>query len=227
MASLLTTLTSLAAAGAMMLSGSVESAAPQNDIDGTLFLVNRQWRVSDDYVPSLRMTEVPGQVRRLQPEASLALEKMYAAAKEELGVTLTSVSGYRSYAKQQAIYKNKLSNVGGSKARADEYVARPGASEHQLGFAMDVGQKNSKAGLTASFAKTKGGQWLAENCYRFGFILRYQEGWEDVTGYNYEPWHVRYVGEEWSMKIKEAGVPFETFLLNLREEILLDLVEKE
>lgn len=227
MASLLTTLTSLAAAGAMMLSGAVESAAPQNDIDGTLFLVNRQWRVSDDYVPSLRMTEVPGQVKRLRPEASLALERMYAAAKEELGVTLTSVSGYRSYAKQQAIYKNKLSNVGGSKARADEYVARPGASEHQLGFAMDVGQKNSKAGLTASFAKTKGGKWLAENCYRFGFILRYQEGWEDITGYNYEPWHVRYVGEEWSMKIKEAGVPFETFLLNLREEILLDLVEKE
>lgn len=227
MASLLTTLTSLAAAGAMMLSGAVESAAPQNDIDGTLFLVNRQWRVSEDYVPALRMTEVTGQVKRLRPEASLALEKMYAAAKEELGVTLTSVSGYRSYAKQEAIYKKKLQSVGGSKTKADEYVARPGASEHQLGFAMDVGQKNSKAGLTASFANTKGGQWIAENCYRFGFILRYQEGWEEITGYNYEPWHVRYVGEEWSMKIKEANVPFETFLLNLREEILLELVEKE
>lgn len=227
MASLLTSLASLAAAGTMLLSGAVESAAPQNDMDGTLFLVNRQWRVSESYVPELRMTEVTGQVRRLRPEASLALERMYAACKEEIGITLTSVSGYRSYAKQQNIYKNKLSKVGGSQAKADEYVARPGASEHQLGFAMDVGQKNSKTGLSASFGNTKGGQWIRENCYRFGFILRYQEGWEEITGYNYEPWHVRYVGEEWSMKIKEANVPFETYLLDLREEILLRIVSKD
>ena len=172
------------------------------------------------------MTEVTGQVKRLRPEASYALEEMYAVAKDELKVTLTSVSGYRSYSKQEAIYKRKLSNVGNSKARADEYVARPGASEHQLGYAMDVGQKKSKAGLTASFGNTKGGKWIRENCYRFGFILRYQEGWEDVTGYNYEPWHVRYVGKEWSMKVKEANVPFETFLLTVREEKLMEMVQK-
>ena len=226
MAGLLTTLTSLAAAGTMMLSGALDDAAPQNDVDGTLFLVNRQWRVSEDYVPELRMTEVTGQVKRLRPEASYALEEMYAVAKDELKVTLTSVSGYRSYSKQEAIYKRKLRNVGNSKARADEYVERPGASEHQLGYAMDVGQKKSKAGLTASFGNTKGGKWIRENCYRFGFILRYQEGWEDVTGYNYEPWHVRYVGKEWSMKVKEANVPFETFLLTVREEKLMEMVQK-
>ena len=101
------------------------------------------------------------------------------------------------------------------------------ATPEELGFAMDVGQKNSKTGLSASFGNTKGGQWIRENCYRFGFILRYQEGWEEITGYNYEPWHVRYVGEEWSMKIKEANVPFETYLLDLREEILLRIVSKD
>ena len=224
MAGLLTTLTSLAAAGTMMLSGALDDAAPQNDVDGTLFLVNRQWRVSEDYVPELRMTEVTGQVKRLRPEASYALEEMYAVAKDELKVTLTSVSGYRSYSKQEAIYKRKMSNVGNSKARADEYVARPGASEHQLGYAMDVGQKKSKAGLTASFGNTKGGKWIRENCYRFGFILRYQEGWEAVTGYNYEPWHVRYVGKEQAKAIYEANVPMETYLEGYVEELLIDLI---
>lgn len=224
MAALLTTLTSIAAAGTLMLSSAVDAAAPQNDPDGIL-LVNRQWRISEDYVPEVRMTDVQGQVRRLRPDAATALEEMYAAAKEEIGVTLVSVSGYRSYSKQQAIYKRKLSNVGGSYAKADEYVARPGASEHQLGLAMDVGQKNSKAGLTSSFGNTKGGQWLRENCYRFGFILRYQQGWEEITGYNYEPWHVRYVGKELSMSIKEANVPLETYLLSLREETLMNIVK--
>ena len=107
----------------------------------------------------------------------------------------------------------------GSKAKADEYVARPGASEHQLGLAMDVGQK-SKVNLTASFGSTKGGKWVRENCWRFGFILRYDEGWEDVTGYNFEPWHVRYVGLEAAAELHENPMPFETYLLGLREERL-------
>jgi zinc D-Ala-D-Ala carboxypeptidase len=224
MAGLLATLTSIAAAGTLMVSSAVNEAAPQNDPDG-VFLVNRQWRISEDYVPELRMADVTGQVRRLRPDAATALEEMYAAAKEEIGVTLTSISGYRSYSKQQTIYKNKLTRVNGSYAKADEYVARPGASEHQLGLAMDVGQKNSKTGLSAKFADTRGGQWLAENCYRFGFILRYQADWEDITGYKYESWHVRYVGKELSMSIKEANVPLETYLLSLREETLMNIVK--
>ena len=226
MGSLVNTLISLAAAGTMLLSAPLDQAAPQHDVEGTLFLVNRQWRVSQYYVPEhIRQAQVTGQVRTMREEAAAALEEMYAACTEEAGVTLTSVSGYRSYSKQNTIYQNKVRSVG-SKAKADEYVARPGASEHQLGLAMDVGQK-SKVNLTASFGSTKGGKWVRENCWRFGFILRYDEGWEEVTGYQFEPWHVRYVGLETAQALHDNPMPFETYLLGLREERLLSMMGAE
>lgn len=223
MASLLSSLASLAAAGTMLVSASVEYAAPHQDVDGLLFLVNREWRISENFVPEVEEADVPGQVKRMRQDAASALAAMFAACKEELGVTLVSVSGYRSYDKQQAIYSRKLGSVG-TKERADEYVARPGASEHQLGLAMDVGQRNSRSELTASFGKTKGGAWIRENCWKYGFILRYDEGWEDVTGYNYEPWHVRYVGIDNAKWIHEKNLPLETCLKDLREQRLLDIV---
>lgn len=222
--SVLQGLLSLAAAGSMMLSVSLDAAAPQHDAEGTLFLINRQWRVSRYYVPdAMREAEVKGQVRTLRQEAAAALEEMYAACQEEDGLQLTSISGYRSYGKQSTIYQNKLERVNGSRTRADQYVARPGASEHQLGLAMDVGQKG-KSNLSAAFAKTGGGKWIRENCWRFGFILRYDEGWEDVTGYNYEPWHIRYVGKETAKAIHENEMPLENYLLLLRQERLMDMV---
>jgi len=223
MATLLGQLLSLAAAGTMLLSTSLDAAAPHNDIDGLLFLNNRQWRVSKAYVPEKRFTDVPGQVRNMRPDASVALEEMYAACKEEIGVTLKAVSGYRSYQTQNTLYNKKVDSTG-SKKKADEYVARPGASEHQLALAMDVGQKSDDVNLTSSFGRTKGGKWVAEHCWEYGFILRYKEGWEDVTGYAYEPWHVRYVGKENAKKIHEADMPLETYLLLLREELLMDIV---
>ena len=223
MATLLKGLAALMAAGTLMVSGPVETAAPQHNVDGLLFLVNRDWRVSKEYVPATRAAKVTGQLRTMREDASFALEEMFAACKEEIGVTLTSVSGYRSYGKQTIIYNNKLKRVNGSVEKADEYVARPGASEHQLGLAMDLGQQSSTS-LTASFGSTKGGAWVRENCWRFGFILRYQEGWEDVTGYQYEPWHVRYVGTENAALIQQADVPLETYLQQLRGETLMDIV---
>lgn len=223
----ITQLASLLCAGMMMAASSVQTIAPQNNVDGTLFIVNRTYRISKDYVPETVKAQVQGSVRSMRPDAAAALEEMFAACKEEAGVTLVSVSGYRSYDKQSRIYKNKLESVGGSKEKADEYVARPGASEHQMGFAMDVGQKKSKTGLTASFGKTKGGKWVAENCWRFGFILRYQEGWEDITGYNYEPWHVRYVGKEHAQAMHEANVPMETYMADYQEELLIHLISLE
>lgn len=226
MGSILSTLLSLAAAGTMMISAPLDAAAPQHDIDGSLFLVNRQWRVSKNYIPErMRQAEVQGQVRTMREEAAAALEEMYAACKEDADITLTSVSGYRSYSKQSNIYNNKLDRVG-SKAKADEYVARPGASEHQLGLAMDVGQKG-KVNLSEAFAKYGGGKWIRENCWKYGFILRYDEGWEDVTGYQYEPWHIRYVGKEMAAAIHEKNIPFETFMLLLREETLLGIITGE
>lgn len=223
MSNVLEQLLSLAAAGSMMISNSLLAAAPQNDVDGLLFLQNRQWRVSRYFEPATLKANVPGQLQDMRADAAAALEEMFAACKAEIGVTLKAVSGYRSYQRQATIYQNKLDRVK-TKEKADQFVARPGASEHQLALAMDVGQKSDDVNLTSSFGRTRGGKWVAENCWRFGFILRYQEGWEDVTGYEYEPWHVRYVGLENARLIHEADMPLETYLLMLREEVLLGIL---
>ena len=226
MADLLTQLCSLAAAGMMLLSSGLDAAAPQHDVDGTLFLINRQWRVSQNFVPEVVSAQVQGNVRQMRPDAAAALEEMFAACREETGLNMVTISGYRSYKTQSNIYDRKLRNVG-SVAKADEYVARPGASEHQLGLAMDVNQRARESGLTSSFGNTVTGKWLRDNCWRFGFILRYQEGWEAVTGYNFEPWHVRYVGKEYAKAIYEMDVPLETFMLALRESVLMEIVAGE
>ncbi len=218
--SFLTTLASLGTAGMMLLTIPLDAAAPQNDADGTLFLVNRQWTVTESYEPDdLRQAEVPGSVRQMRDEAAAALEEMFAACKEETGVTLISVSGYRSYSRQNNIYQRKLRSVKKNVEKAQEYVAPPGASEHQLGLAMDIGQRN-KPHLNDKFADTEGGKWASENCWRFGFILRYGKEWEDVTGYKYESWHFRYVGKETAKLIHEANVPYETWMIRYRTELL-------
>ena len=226
MANVLGKLLSLAAAGTMMISNSLLMAAPQNDVNGLLFLQNRQWRVSKYYEPETIKADVPGQLQDMRADAAAALEEMFAACKAETGVTLKAVSGYRSYQRQSTIYQNKLERVG-TREKADQYVARPGASEHQLGLAMDVGQKSDDVNLTSSFGRTKGGKWVAEHCWEYGFILRYQEDWVDVTGYEYEPWHVRYVGKENARLIQEADMPLETYLLLMREDTLLWILTGE
>ena len=211
--SLLTSLVSMAAAGLMLLSVPLDAAAPQNDVDSTLFLVNRQYTITEAFEPDdLR-------------EAAAALEEMFAACKEETGIMLISISGYRSYEKQNNIYSRKLRAVKRDVAKAQEYVAPPGASEHQLGLAMDIGQKN-KTHLNDKFADTPGAQWAYENCWRFGFILRYGKDWEDVTGYKYESWHFRYVGKEVAKEIHEANIPYETWMIQYRTKLLKRLMGK-
>ena len=223
--SLLQDLLSLVAAGTLMVSGTLNTAAPQHDVSGNLFLVNRQWMVTESYIPSdLIQAQVPGQVRRMKAEAAAALEEMFAACKKETGATLISISGYRSWSKQNNIYRRKLRSVKGDVDKANEYVALPGASEHHLGLAMDIAQKG-KEHLSFGFGETTGGVWAKENCWRFGFILRYQEAWEGITGYKYEPWHFRYVGKEWSKDIHDSGLPFETWLTGHRLEVLRGMVE--
>ena len=215
---------SLLTAGSMAVSGALNTAAPQHDVNGLLFLVNRQYTVSSVYEPAdLMMSDVPGQVRRMRPAAAEALREMFQACKEETGCQLLSISGYRSYGKQEGIYLRKLRSVKKDVEKAQEYVAPPGASEHQTGMAMDIGQKN-KVHLEESFRDTVGGKWCLENCWRFGFILRYDQGWEDVTGYQYEPWHFRYVGKDYAKAIHEAHMPLETWLINYRVKVLQNLL---
>ncbi len=218
-------LLSMLAAGFLMVSSGLDTMAPQNHVDGTLFLVNRQWMISAFYEPEVTAAKVKGQVRNMRPDAAAALEEMFAAFRKETKKTMVSVSGYRSYGKQTTIYNRKLQRVKGDVAKAQEYVAPPGSSEHQLGLAMDIGQ-DSGGGLTEAFGKTEGGRWARENAWRFGFILRYDEPWEEITGYKFEPWHFRYVGKEYARAIHEAGVPLETWLQKYRAEVLLDLLEE-
>ena len=221
----MTRLLTLLTSATMMVSGALYSVAPHQNPNGLLFLVNRQYTLSEAYEPGdLEMSDVPGQVRRMRPEAAAALREMFKACKEETGRQLLSISGYRSYAKQEGIYKRKLRAVKHNVAKAQEYVAPPGASEHQTGMAMDIGQKH-KIHLEVSFRDTQGGKWCRENCWRFGFILRYDEGWEDITGYNFEPWHFRYVGKEYAKEIHDANIPLETWLINHRVELLRELLK--
>ena len=200
----------LASLTAALLQGSMDAAMPDKSIAGTFFLINRQHAISEDYAPITRKTAVFGMSQTMRDDAATALEEMFAAAKAESGISLATVSGYRSYSKQKTIYARKLKTTGSQEA-ADALVARAGTSEHQLGLAMDLAQKGSSQ-LNSGFGKTKGGQWVNENAWRFGFIVRYQEGMESITGYSFEPWHVRYVGKAYAKAITDAGVPMETYV---------------
>lgn len=208
--------------------GTVNQYVEEMNLGGNLFLVNRDFPVSSDYVPadlvkpSVSMTASNIKMRE---EAAHALENMFRAAKEEMGYNLVAVSGYRSYGQQTSIFDRKVKNVG--KKAAMLLVAPPGTSEHQLGLAMDLGCKRNTS-LTESFGKTEEGKWVAENCHRFGYIIRYKEEWTDITGYAFEPWHVRYVGVEHAARIHELDIPLEYYVAQLREaQYALIAAEKE
>ena len=208
---------SIVLTGAALLSGSKNAALPEKNINGDIFLVNRQHVISEQYVPdSLRKTQVHGMSQSMREDAAAALEELFQAAQSE-GIRLSTVSGYRSYSKQSLIYSRKVGRTG-SEAEADKLVARPGTSEHQLGLAMDLATRDSST-LSERFASTAEGQWVYANCQRFGFIVRYLKGYEDVTGYSYEPWHIRYVGRENAEAIAASGLPLETYLSGWKLEL--------
>lgn len=136
-----------------------------------------------DYAPT---DLIPvGNGHQLRQEAALALQAMQAAA-TAAGAGLVMGSGYRSYAAQQTLYAQYVTKDG--QAAADRYSARPGHSEHQTGLTMDFSP------ISELFSSSKQYAWLVQNAYKYGFILRYPDGKENVTGYMYEPWHWRYVG---------------------------------
>lgn len=135
--------------------------------------------------------------------ASNALSLLQKAANKE-GFSLTLISGYRSYSTQNTIYNNYIKRWG--QEYTDTVSARPGHSEHQTGLAFDVGK------LSNSYGETKEGIWLKENCYKYGFILRYLKGKENITGYAYEPWHIRYVGVDVATEIMQKNLTLEEYL---------------
>ncbi len=182
--------------------------------ESLMILVNKQYSLSKDYVPSdlvkPDVTFADGVMesrRQMRAPAASALEKMFAAAQED-GITLLAISGFRSYETQEAIYYRRLEET--SQAYVDKYIAKPGRSEHQSGLAMDLGCPGNTY-LEESFAKTDAYAWLLEHCGEYGFIIRYRENLVEETGYAFEPWHVRYVGDPAS-EIMERGISLEAYV---------------
>lgn len=179
--------------------------------------VNKQRKLPDGFeTPNLVVPDVAHYAaegdpkRQMQQVAAHALEQLFVEA-EQQGIGLVAVSGYRSYERQAQIYQNNVKNNG--QEHADKYSAKPGTSEHQTGLAMDVASATETGAtlLEPSFSQTNAGEWLAENAHLYGFIIRYPEGKRDVTGYSYEPWHIRYVGETLATEIYHAGITLEEY----------------
>ena len=151
-----------------------------------------------NYVPALTSLNLPGG-GQMRPEAAAALTQMFADYQAQSGTQLKVVSAYRSYTTQVATYNGWVSRLG--QAQADRQSARPGTSEHQTGLAVDI-----NTGSDQGFGKTPAGLWLAANSYKYGFILRYPDGLEPITGYEYEPWHFRFIGVDLATEMHTTGV---------------------
>lgn len=187
-----TTTTTTAAAGDSSATTTTNAASINSPmyIQGIL-VANKTYGLPENYNPGV------------DPAAQAAFDKMQAAAKND-GLSLSICSGFRSYETQKNLYNNYVARDG--KAKADTYSARPGHSEHQTGLGLDINKAND------SFANTPEAKWLAENCWKYGFIIRYPQGKEDITGYKYEPWHVRYLGEDTAKKVYDSGKCLEEYL---------------
>lgn len=180
------------------------------------WIVNKTRPLPEGYVPpdlgvppvKLRLGESAEQMK-FSGQATPALKEMFTAASND-GVTLVFGSGYRSYALQKQFYDSYVAKDG--QAAADRYSARPGTSEHQTGLSFDATSISEKCHLEICFEETPEGQWIKANSYKYGFIIRYSSPEkEKITGYQYEPWHLRYVGVDLAAELQKTGQTIEEF----------------
>jgi len=190
------------------------------DPDGLLVVVDREKALAAGYVPpdlvSLTAQGVPARpdtwtARRIIVDD---LREMFAAG-EKAGLHYFVFSAYRSYKTQTWLFDYWVKKVG--RAEAERSSARAGHSEHQLGTTLDISAEGLKGDVFEIFGKTPAGQWLAANAWRYGFVMSYPEGTEDTTGYEYEPWHFRYVGREVAAIVHDRGVIPSVFIRELDE----------
>lgn len=179
-------------------------------------LVNRDYPMPEDYVPDdLVIPDVSYsysgiyEKSYMRQAAAKAIEKMFAEAKKKKKYKLKVVSAYRSYERQTVIYQNNINTRG--EEDTNKVSAQPGCSEHQTGLAIDVSSDTVNCTIEQSFASCPEGKWLAKNCHNFGFIIRYPEGKSDITGYSYEPWHIRYVGVNLAKYIHKKKLTLEEY----------------
>ncbi|MEW1977901.1 M15 family metallopeptidase [Kocuria palustris] len=152
----------------------------------------------EDYAPE-PLEDIEGQ--QLREDAAGAAQQMLSDMRDE-GLTVSITSAYRPYDEQVTTYQHWV-DVNGQET-ADTISARPGHSEHQTGLVMDIAD-GSGCDLQECFADTAAAQWAAEHGQDYGFVLRYSQDGEDVTGYAYEPWHFRYIGEERAQEFADSG----------------------
>lgn len=187
----------------------------ENEIGNIGVLVNKFNKLPNDYRPSdLVYPKAPFifdervDKRKLRKEAARALEKLIAGARQD-GIYLAGVSAYRSYGAQMEIYRNNVRRYG--KKMAEMYCAEPGHSEHKTGLAVDLTRSDGKCAVEACFADMKEAKWLEKHAHEYGYIVRYPKGKEHITGYQYEPWHIRYVGKKLSLLIAERDITLEEY----------------
>ena len=173
-----------------------------SEVDGVTYIndiliVNREYSLPPDYNPGL------------EPEVIDAYTRLIQDAAAE-GYNLTIVSGFRSYQDQEAVYADLAGRLG--EEEADQIALPPGHSEHQSGLAVDIGSVESASNAAVDFGDTPDYEWMKDVAHEYGFIVRYQEGKEDITGLDYEPWHIRYVGEEAATEIYEEDLVLEEYL---------------
>ena len=171
-----------------------------------LLLVNKYYALDENYIPSDMISISPYGSVKMVRIAALAFIELCEQAKED-GYTIIGISGYRSYQTQENLYNRYLQkdpqNV------VDTYSARAGHSEHQTGLAIDVSSNNADI---LTFEISSSFKWMKENAHLCGFILRYQKGKEDITGYKYEPWHYRYVGKEIATLLHQTGMTYDEYV---------------
>jgi zinc D-Ala-D-Ala carboxypeptidase len=180
-------------------------------------LVNKNFGLPAEYFPddlvrpdvSFSFGNQDIEKSKLRKEAANALEEMFAEAKQN-GIMLYAVSGFRSYNRQETLFTAEVQKIG--EEMAIEAVAVPGNSEHQTGLAMDISSDSVGLSLSEQFGETLESKWLEKNAHKFGFILRYPKGKEHLTGYMYEPWHYRYVGQRVAKEIYRNNWTLEEYV---------------
>lgn len=193
----------------------VEAPAEEQPVDATKYQEGIKLPAKPTYINNILLANkqhplpqnyAPGESK----EARAAFETMKKDA-QAAGIKLTAFSTYRDFARQKQLYEGYAAKDG--QQAADRYSARPGFSEHQSGLAFDIGEDGQQEHwASASFGATEGGKWLKNNAHKYGFILRYPEGAENITGYMHEAWHFRFVGKAAATEIFTKGITLEQYL---------------
>ncbi|BFH68830.1 hypothetical protein J27TS7_23540 [Paenibacillus dendritiformis] len=192
-----------------------QASRPIPDADSPGVLVNKRHGLPPGYAPAdlvlpkvRTLTGMESKRYWLRREAAQALERLFAAAERD-HIYLASVSAYRSSAAQTAVYRQYVDTEGSR--RASVYSAAPGHSEHETGLAVDLSGSDGRCAVQDCFAATKEAKWLAAHSHRFGYVIRYPRGKEEITGYQYEPWHLRYVGRDLAARLTAGGMTLEEY----------------